>query len=149
MSVDTTYPHIKKPAGESARLRRSPRVRVARIAMDYLAYGWSPDEMCRQHPDLTKAEAHAAMAYYSDHQEEIDAEIRAEVRDAETSLKESSDSPLRLRLQAKGVLQMAVKLYVDVHVPWPITEQLRSRLPWIFCPNPIQWPLGIGCTARQ
>ncbi len=104
MSVDATYPHIEKPAGESARLKRSPRVRVAQIAMDYLAYGWSPDEMCRQHPDLTKAEAHAAMAYYFDHQEEVDAEIRAEFRDAETARKESSDSPLRLRLQAKGFL---------------------------------------------
>ncbi len=104
MSVDATYPHIEKPAGESARLSRSPRVRVAQIAMDYLAYGWSPDEMCRQHPNLTKAEAHAAMAYYFDHQEGIDADIRAEVSNAEASLKESSDSPLRLRLRTKGLL---------------------------------------------
>ncbi len=104
MSVDTTYPHIEKPVGESARLKRNPRVRVAQVAMDYLAYGWSPDEMCRQHPDLTKAEAHAAMAYYFDHQEKIDDEIRAEVRNAQASLKESSDSPLRLRLQTKGLL---------------------------------------------
>ncbi|NQT38205.1 MAG: DUF433 domain-containing protein [Planctomycetes bacterium] len=104
MSLDATYPHIEKAAGQSARLRRSPRVRVAQIAMDYLAYGWSADEMCRQHPDLTKAEAHAAMAYYFDHQEDIDAEIRAEVHNAETSLKESSDSPPRLCLQAKGLL---------------------------------------------
>ncbi|MEE8452666.1 MAG: DUF433 domain-containing protein [Thermoguttaceae bacterium] len=104
MSVDTTYPHIEKPSGESARLRRNPGVRVAQIAMDYLAYGWSPDEMCRQHPNLTKAEAHAAMAYYFDHQKEVDTEIEAEVRSAETSLKESSDSSLRLRLQAKGLL---------------------------------------------
>ena len=25
--------------------------------MDYLSHGWSPDEMCRQHPYLTPAEA--------------------------------------------------------------------------------------------
>jgi len=103
MPVETTYPHIEKLAGEPARLRRTPRVRVAQIAMDYLAYGWSPDEMVRQHPNLSKAEAHAAMAYYFDHQKEIDAEIEAEVRSAGASLKESSDSPLRLRLQAKGL----------------------------------------------
>ena len=104
MATGTTYPHIEKPSGEPARLKRIPRVRVAQIAMDYLAYGWSPDEMCRQHTNLTKAEVHAAMTYYFDHQTEIDAEIEAEVRSAETSLKQSSDSPLRLRLRAKGLL---------------------------------------------
>jgi len=104
MSVDATYPHIEKPVGESARLKRVPRVRVAQIAMDYVAHGWSPDEMCRQHPDLHKAEAHAAMAYYFDHQDEIDAEIEAEVRQAEATLKDSSDSPLRVRLRARGLL---------------------------------------------
>jgi Protein of unknown function (DUF433) len=40
-----------------------PRVRVAQIVMDYMAYGWSPDERCRQHPHLALAEAHAAMGY--------------------------------------------------------------------------------------
>jgi hypothetical protein len=44
--------------------------------MDYLAHGWSAEEMCRQHPYLTPAEAHAAMAYYYDHAEEIDQEIK-------------------------------------------------------------------------
>ena len=104
MAIDTTYPHIEKLPGEPARLERIPRVRVAQIVMDYLAYGWSPDEMCRQHPNLTKAEAHAAMTYYFDHQTEIDGEIESELRDAGTSLKQSSDSPLRLRLRAQGLL---------------------------------------------
>lgn len=49
MTVALAYPHIQKPPGEPARLKRLPRVRVAQIVMDYLAHGWSPDEMCRQH----------------------------------------------------------------------------------------------------
>ena len=63
MSIETTYPHIEKFGSEPARLERLPRIRVAQIAADYLAYGWSADEMCRQHSYLTHAEAHAAMAY--------------------------------------------------------------------------------------
>jgi hypothetical protein len=35
--------------------------------------------MCHQHLDLSPAEAHAAMAYYFDHQDEIDLEIEAEI----------------------------------------------------------------------
>lgn len=104
MTLQLMYPHIEKPAGEHARLQRIPRVRVAHIVMDYLAHGWSPDEMCRQHPYLRLAEAHAAMGYYFDHQEEIDHEIRAEVDRAERLDSAVSRSPFFLRMRAKGLL---------------------------------------------
>lgn len=51
-----TYPRIEKPADQPAHLQRYPRIRVAQIIVDYLAYGWSVEEMCRQHPYLTQAE---------------------------------------------------------------------------------------------
>ena len=102
MTVELTYPHIEKPAGKPARLQRLPRIRVAQIVMDYLAYGWSPDEMCRQHPYLSQAEAHAAMTYYFDHQEEIDEEIRQELIQAEDSRSGSARSPFFARMKAKG-----------------------------------------------
>jgi uncharacterized protein (DUF433 family) len=98
-----SYPHIEKPEGQPARLRSTPRIRVALIVMDYLAYGWSVDEMCRQHAYLTPAEAHAAMAYYYDHRDEIDDEIHAEMREVEEWRSEKPPSPLMLRLRAKGL----------------------------------------------
>lgn len=104
MSIDVAYAHIEKVEGESARLVRTPRVRVAQIVMDYLAYGWSVDEMCRQHPNLTPAEAHAAMAYYFDHPEEIDSEIQSEVKDAAAALAHAPLSPFVTRMRAKGLL---------------------------------------------
>ena len=104
MGIQTSYPHIEKPVDDSARLKRVPRVRVAQIVMDYLAFGWSPDEMCRQHPYLTPAEAHAAMAYYYDHQNEVDQEIAAECRQVDAIHKLVELSPLRTRLRAKGLL---------------------------------------------
>ena len=72
----------------------TPRVRVAQIAMDYLAYGWSVDEMCRQHAYLQPAEADAAMAYYFDHQEEIDGEIESEVKEAASARANAPAPPL-------------------------------------------------------
>src|SRR5207247_5973194 len=104
MALRLTYPHIEKPDGEPARLQRIPRVRVAQIVMDYLAHGWSPDEMCRQHPYLRPVEAHAAMAYYFDHQEEIDAEIDVEWCEAQHAKAQSPRSPFYLRMQAKDYL---------------------------------------------
>lgn len=104
MTVTVTYPHIEKTEDDSARLRRQPRVRVAQIVMDYLAYGWSVEEMCRQHPELTLSEAHAAMAYYFDRQEEIDSEIRLEWEQAEREKSQSQPTPFFLRMRAKGLL---------------------------------------------
>jgi hypothetical protein len=100
----TTYPHIEKLENQPARLQRIPRVRVAQIAMDYLAYGWSVEEMCRQHPYLTLSEARAAMAYYFDNQDEIDREIRGEWEQVEREKSQYSPSPFLVRMRAKGVL---------------------------------------------
>jgi uncharacterized protein (DUF433 family) len=96
--------HIETLAGEPARLSRLPRIRVAQIVMDYLAHGWSPDEMCRHYPHLTPAEVHAAMTYYYDHQAEIDAEIQAELAETRSAQAAAPPSPFLLRMQAKGIL---------------------------------------------
>jgi uncharacterized protein (DUF433 family) len=102
MSMTRMYPHIEKHEGEPARLQRLPRIRVAQIVMDYLAYGWSAEEMCRQHPYLTPAEAHAALTYYYDHQKEIDEEIQKESKQAEEERAQAVRSPFIERLRAQG-----------------------------------------------
>jgi uncharacterized protein (DUF433 family) len=98
------YPHIEKPDNEPARLQRVPRVRVYQILADYIAHGWSPEEICRQHSNLTLAEAHMAMAYYFDHQEEIDGELQAELAAAEKDRASAPPSSFVLRMRALGRL---------------------------------------------
>lgn len=104
MVMQVMYPHLEKAEGQSARLQRLPRIRVAQIAMDYLAHGWSVEEMCRQHPYLMLAEAHAAMGYYFDNQQEIDSEIRAEWEKVEVDKARVPASPFLVRMKAKGLL---------------------------------------------
>ena len=104
MTSGVIYPHIETVEGQPARLQRIPRVRVAQIVMDYLAYGWSPDEMCRQHPYLRLSEAYTAMGYYFDHQDEIDREIRTEWEQAQEEKSQASSSPFFVRMRAKGLL---------------------------------------------
>jgi len=38
--------------------------------------GLTPDEIVSQHPGLTLADVHAALAYYWDHRDQVDANIR-------------------------------------------------------------------------
>src|SRR5258706_4093243 len=104
MTVATTYPHVEKTEGHPARLQRLPRIRVAQIVMDYLNHGWSADEIVIHYPHLKLAEVHSAMAYYFDHQEEIDGEISAEQRVIEESRKNAPPTPVELRLRAQGLL---------------------------------------------
>jgi uncharacterized protein (DUF433 family) len=104
MTVATTYPHIEKLDGHPARLQRLPRIRVSQIVTDYLNHGWSADEVVIHYPHLKRAEVHSAMAYYFDHQAEIDGEIDEEQRLIEASRKNAPTTPVESRLRAQGLL---------------------------------------------
>src|SRR6266700_6852856 len=54
---------------------RGTRVKVIEVVLDKLAHGSSPEEMALQYPHLSLAQIHAALAYYYEHQMELDAEI--------------------------------------------------------------------------
>lgn len=98
--TEVTYPHIVKPADDSARLEGHPRTRVAMIVSDYQGRGWSAEEIVRQYSYLTLAEVHSALAYYHDHQEEIDREIADELADIEHWRRNAPETPLLKRLRA-------------------------------------------------
>jgi hypothetical protein len=104
MSAIATYPHIVKEAGSPARLQSHPRTRVAMIVMDYLGRGLGPEDVVRHYPYLTLAEVHAAMAYYHDHRDEIQAEIQGELDQLENSADANSRSAIWQNLKARGVI---------------------------------------------
>jgi uncharacterized protein (DUF433 family) len=99
MAIGIEYPHIEKTDGHPARLAEHPRIRIAQIVMDYLAYGWSAEELCRQHEYLTLSDAHAALLYYWDHRDEVDGEIREELEAYERERNQAPPSPLAIRLK--------------------------------------------------
>jgi uncharacterized protein (DUF433 family) len=53
------------------------RIRVWDIYVLHERLGKSPDEILADYPELSLADVHAALAYYYDHQAEIDAQMRA------------------------------------------------------------------------
>src|SRR5947199_5296572 len=57
--------------------------RVIQVALDKLTQGWDADEIHAQHPYLSLAHIHAALSYYYDHQEELDAEIEHDYQGVE------------------------------------------------------------------
>ncbi len=65
------------------------RVKVQHIAVWHERQGLSPEEIVAEHPGLTLADVYAALSYYGDHREQIDADIRADEEFA-AGLKEKS-----------------------------------------------------------
>jgi uncharacterized protein (DUF433 family) len=60
-----------------------PRIAGSRIQVKHLAImherqGMSPEEIVSEFPHLTLADVHAALAYYHDHREAMNAEIAAD-----------------------------------------------------------------------
>jgi len=100
MATVLQYPHILDESGRSPCLERWPRVRVAHIAMDHLGRAWSAEEIARQYPHLSLSEIHSALAYYFDHQDQIDTEIREELHRANLSASAARQTPLAIRLAA-------------------------------------------------
>jgi uncharacterized protein (DUF433 family) len=53
------------------------RIRVWDVYILHERVGKSPDEILVDYPELSLADVHAALAYYFDHQQEIDAQMKA------------------------------------------------------------------------
>jgi uncharacterized protein (DUF433 family) len=70
MSLETTYPHLQRGADGVLRVAGS-RYTARHLAAEHYAYGWSAEELLRQHPDLRPQEVYAALAWFYDHFDEV------------------------------------------------------------------------------
>jgi uncharacterized protein (DUF433 family) len=72
------------------------RIKVQHVAAWHDRLGKSPDEIVAEHPELTLADVHAALTYYYDHREQIDADLRAD-QEFVAALKAKSPPSLLVR----------------------------------------------------
>jgi uncharacterized protein (DUF433 family) len=97
------YPHIEETRKGVAYISGT-QTKVIEIALDRIAHHWDADEIQRQHPHLSLGQIYAALAYYFDHQEELDEQIEEQIRFVEQSKAEAGESPIRAKLKALGRL---------------------------------------------
>jgi uncharacterized protein (DUF433 family) len=76
MSSAMHYPHVEINAQGQARIS-STRYKVLHLAGEHYHYGWSAEELLRQHADLRPEEIYAALTYFYDHYEPMVAELQA------------------------------------------------------------------------
>jgi uncharacterized protein (DUF433 family) len=76
------------------------RIKVKHIAVWHEQMGMTPTEIVATHPTITLAQVHAALAYYYDHRDDIQAEIAEERRFVDEM--KSKAGPSRLQEILKG-----------------------------------------------
>lgn len=100
--VETRYAHIVFE--DSVPVISGTTMRVVQLIEESLASGWSPEEAQFQFPFLTMGQIHSALAYYWDHQDELDQEIERSLRRSDQLRSAAKSSPLRERLRANGLI---------------------------------------------
>ncbi len=100
----TIAPHIRLDERGVAWIDES-NVKVIEVALEKIAHNASADEIHKQHQGfLTLAQIHGALAWYYDHQAEMDAEIQRQAQEFDKLRSQAIDSPGRQRLRAMGKL---------------------------------------------
>lgn len=81
--------------------------KVVELVAEVKAYGWSPEELAYQHPHLSLAQVHSALAYYRDHREEVEADLERRQDLVDRMRQEVGEHPLVTKLRAGSHLSEA------------------------------------------
>jgi uncharacterized protein (DUF433 family) len=92
------YPHIRVEAG--VPVIEGTGIKVVEIVLDQLVHHWDAEEIRRQHPSLNRAQIHSALAYYYDHQAEMDRDIEERLRREDELIAKLGSSSVRAKLHA-------------------------------------------------
>jgi uncharacterized protein (DUF433 family) len=99
--VETRYEHIVLDDAGTP-LIDGTTMKVIELVLERSAYGWSAEELHFQHPYLSLGQIHSALAYYWDHQEELDHDIARRQALVEELRRTTPPSPLIARLKPQS-----------------------------------------------
>ena len=93
------YPHIESDASGEPAISGTD-TKVILIAIDRLAHHWDANEIQRQRPHLTLGQIYSALAYYYDHELEMNHLIDQRLKREDDILSQLGHSRVRAQLQA-------------------------------------------------
>src|ERR1019366_9538115 len=98
----TAYAHIEVRPDGKAWLMGTP-TKVLEVALNRIAHHWDGDEIQRGLPFLTLGQIYSCLAYYYDHQQEMDQIIEEQLRTVKRLRAEQGESLLQAKLRGKGI----------------------------------------------
>lgn len=102
-ATKTAYEHIEVD-NKGVPFISGTTMKVIEILVEKLAHGWSAEEIHFQHPYLTLGQIYSALAYYADHQEEIERDVERRLQIGSGLQKEIAIPPIVERLKSKGLI---------------------------------------------
>ena len=96
----TSYEHIKLNE-DGVPYIAGTSMKVVELVLNKLAYGWSPEELHFQHPHLSLGQIYSALAFYHDHKDALDRDIRRRRETIEAIRKQQPPSPFVSRLKSR------------------------------------------------
>lgn len=97
MAVQTAYPHVELN-DKGVPIISGTTMKVIELVREHFAQNWSPQELQEQHPYLSMPQIHSALAYYWEHKQELDQDIREREEFAERMRAQSGPSRFRKRI---------------------------------------------------
>jgi uncharacterized protein (DUF433 family) len=76
-------------------------MKVVELVSEYLAYGWSPEELLFNHPYLSLGQIHSALAYYWDNKAILEKEIEDRLKRVDGLRNDHPEPSLMERLRAR------------------------------------------------
>jgi uncharacterized protein (DUF433 family) len=95
---ETLYKHIVITASGTPIIADTT-MKVITLILEQEAYGWSAEELHFQHPYLSLGQIYSALAYYWDHQEELDRDIEQRYALVNEMQKKTPLTPLHKRIE--------------------------------------------------
>ena len=96
--IETRYKHVVLD-DSGVPLIDGTTMKVVELVTSHQAYGWSPEELAFQYPYLSMGQIHSALAYYWDHQDELDADMERRLALADELRRKAPPHPLVARLK--------------------------------------------------
>jgi uncharacterized protein (DUF433 family) len=103
MTTATAHKYVELDAN-NVPIITGTTMKVIELVAGQLANGWSPEELHFQHPYLSMSQIHSALAYYRDHQSELDADIERREQYATQLRQTAGQSPLVQKLRTQGLI---------------------------------------------
>jgi uncharacterized protein (DUF433 family) len=91
--------------GEGVAYIEGTTAKVIEIVLAKETSGLTPEQLQEELPHLSLAQIYAALAYYHQHKEELDADIERRRKLVQRMREEAGPSPVAARLRAEGKLR--------------------------------------------
>lgn len=97
-TVETPYRHIVLDES-GVPLIAGTTMKVIELITSHQAYGWSPEELAFQYSYLSMGQIYSALAYYWDHQAELDEDMARREALADELRRRTPEAPVVARLR--------------------------------------------------